>query len=219
VSAAEVLFAHVQGELDPSRRLMAILYRVLYRLGVTPWDHEEVPKPVKDLSDEWPSSPGRALDIGCGTGRDAVYLASRGWTVTGVDGVPQAVSAARRRAAAAGVDVTWILGDVTQLESLQLAGAYDLMLDRGCFHGLADAERDRCARGVTAAAAEGAELLMFAFQPRSRGAGPRGVTGEQLTRHFGDAWELVASEADTEAKLPRWLGNAQPVWYRFKHRD
>ena len=52
-------------------------YRLLYRLGITPWDREQVPRPVIELAEVLSASPGRALDVGCGTGRDAVYLATR----------------------------------------------------------------------------------------------------------------------------------------------
>jgi SAM-dependent methyltransferase len=194
-------------------------YRLLYRLGFTPWDRDEVPGPVTELADELAASPGRALDIGCGTGRDAVYLAGRGWTVTGVDAVPQAIDGARRRAEAAGADVNWVLGDVTALQSLGIGEGYDLLLDRGCFHGLSDEGRQRCAQGLTAIAAPGARMLLNGFQPRGRGLGPRGIAPEQLTSYFRDGWELLAAVPDTEAKLPRWLGAARPTWYRLQRRS
>lgn len=192
-------------------------YRLLYLLGITPWERSEVPTPLVELSERI-SPPARALDIGCGTGRDAVYLASRGWTVTGVDAVPRAIDAARQRAAAEHVEVNWLLGDVTRLETLGLGDAYALFVDRGCFHGLSDPERTRCARGVTAVAAPGATLLMFAFQPRRRGIGPRGITREQLLGHFGGAWELDACDQDSESRLPPWIGDAKPAWYRLRRR-
>ena len=54
---------------------------------------------------------GRALDVGCGSGRDAVYLAKHGWHVTGVDFAETGLNAARRRAQEDGVEVRWVKGD------------------------------------------------------------------------------------------------------------
>jgi SAM-dependent methyltransferase len=193
-------------------------YRLLYRLGLTPWDRDQVPEPLTELVDELSAKPGRALDLGCGTGRDAVYLASRGWTVTGVDGVPRALERARQRAQSKEVEVNWALGDVTALPSLGIGEDYDLVLDRGCFHGLSEAGRRRCAEGITAIAGPNARILMNAFQPRGRGVGPAGVSPEELERHFHDGWELVSATPDAGTKLPRWLGDARPTWYRFERR-
>jgi SAM-dependent methyltransferase len=198
--------------------LVAQRYGILYRLGITPWEHEEAPEQLKDLTEEWAMPVGRALDIGCGTGSDAVYLAEQGWTVTAVDGVGQALSKARARAQSRGVEVNWVQGDACRLEQLGIGDAFDLMLDRGCFHDFTDDQRDRYARAVSAVANPGAVLLMFAFQPRRRGLGPRGVTGEELMRHLGQDWELLSSTQDTEVRLPRWLGEIRPTWYRLQRR-
>ena len=188
-------------------------YPLLYRLGITPWDRDSVPTRVVEVADER-SSAGRALDLGCGTGRDSVYLAERGWAVTGIDGVKQAIEGARERSKGSGVDVNWILGDVTQLETLGLGEAFDLVLDRGCFHGLSDRERERCARGVTGLTGPGARLLLFAFQPRRLGLGPRGITAEDVQAKFGPTWDVVSVTPDTDLdRIPPWLGNAQPTWY------
>ena len=197
---------------------MTTPYRLLYRLGVTPWDREAVPEQLRRVVEERPGA-WRALDVGCGTGRDAVYLAQQGWAVTAVDGVPQALAAARQRAEAAGADVNWVQGDVTRLHALGIGDGYDFVVDRGCFHGLDDQGRERCAQGVTAVAAPAAELLMLAFVPGRRGPAPRGISVEQLMRYFGGAWELVSSEPETEAQLPLWLRNAHPTWHRLKRND
>lgn len=82
-------------------------YPLLYRLGITPWNRDAVPTRLVEVVSER-TSAGRAPDLGCGTGRDAVYLAEHGWTVTGVDGVRQALMA-RARSQRAGVYVNWIL--------------------------------------------------------------------------------------------------------------
>ncbi len=169
--------------------------------------------------DGWAAPAGRALDIGCGTGGDAVYLARQGWTVTAVDGIDQALSRARARGQAAGVQVNWVQGDVCGLEQLGIGDDFDFVLDRGCFHDFTNDQRDRCARGVSAVTSPGAVLLMFAFQPRARGMGPRGVTADELMRHFGQEWELLSSTPDTEVALSRWLGDIRPTWHRLQRRE
>ena len=191
---------------------------MLYRLGITPWEHDEAPEQLKSLTGEWTEPVGRALDIGCGTGSDAVYLAEQGWTVTAVDGVERALSKARARAGSAGAAVDWVQGDVCRLEQLGIGEGFTLMLDRGCFHDFTDDQRDRYARAVSAVASPGGVLLMFAFQPRGRGMGPRGVTSGELARHLGPDWELLSSTPDAEVRLPRWLGDIRPIWHRLRRR-
>ena len=138
--------------------------------------------------------------------------------MSGVDGVPRAIERATQRGQEAGADVNWVLGDVTALQSLAIGDSYDLVLDRGCFHGLSDEGRQRCANGITAVAATGARLLLNAFHPRRRGVGPRGITAEELERHFGDGWDLLSTTRDAEIQLPRWIGDARPTWYQWQRR-
>ena len=90
---------------------MSLIYQVMYRVGFTPWDNDEIPAELAALVDgDDALPPGRALDIGCGTGTQAVHLARAGWTVTGIDAVEKPLVKARRRAASAAVAVDWIQG-------------------------------------------------------------------------------------------------------------
>lgn len=191
-------------------------YSILYRLGITPWEHEDAPEQLKTLSAEWATPARHALDIGCGTGADAVYLAEHGWTVTGIDGVGAALSKARARSRARGVELTLVHGDICKVEQLAIDQNFTLVLDRGCSHDFTDDQLDRYARAVNAVTTPGAVLLIFAFQPRKRGLGPRGVTAGGLMRHLGADWQLLSSAPDTEVRLPRWLGDARPTWYRLQ---
>ncbi len=193
-------------------------YSILYRLGITPWEHEDAPEQLKQLNDEWPRPARHALDIGCGTGADAAYLAGHGWTVTGVDSVRQALNKARARARSRHLDITWVQGDVRRLEDLPIAQNFTFALDRGCFHDFTDKERYEYAQGLSAVTTPDAVLLMFAFGPRTRGLGPRGVTAAELMRPLGQDWELASSTRDTEIRLPPWLGDTQPTWHRLARR-
>lgn len=193
---------------------MGTSYRLAYLLGFTPWERQPLPPELEALV-EGPRAlpPGRVLDLGCGTGAHAVYLARHGWRVTGVDLVTGALEKAHRRAAAAGVDVQLIEGDVTRLDALGLSPGYRLLLDAGCFHGLTDPEREAYVKGVTALRDPDAAMLLFAFTPAWRGPAPRGASSEEIASVFGPSWRLVRSEPAREARLPLPLKNANPMWH------
>ncbi len=109
-----------------------------YLSGEIPWDHPEPPPEIIALSRELP--PGRALDLGCGTGRACIWLARAGWQVDGVDFVPEAITIATERVIAAGVvdRVRLFVADATNLAFL--SGPYDLAIDVGCGHGFNETE-------------------------------------------------------------------------------
>src|SRR5690606_20709595 len=88
---------------------MIVGYPLLYRLGITPWEQRPMPPLFRSVA-EAPAdgAPRRGLDVGCGSGSDAVYLAQRGWRVTAVDAVESALARARERAAAAGVEIEFV---------------------------------------------------------------------------------------------------------------
>jgi len=129
--------------------------------GRPPWD-SGVPAPelVRVVAGR---APGRAIDLGCGTGTNVLYLAEQGWQVTGVDFVGRAIAQARRKLK--GRDAQLLVGDVTRLERLPLRGPYDLALDMGCFHSLPEAGRERYAAGLARVLVPGAVYLLYAFQP------------------------------------------------------
>ncbi len=109
---------------------------------------------------------GSAIDVGCGTGDAAIYLARHGWQVTGVDIVAKALKQARAKAAGEHVEVNFVRADVTRLSSAAgIAGGFALILDTGCLHGMSDDARDRYVGELDAVAAPDARLLILAFIP------------------------------------------------------
>jgi cyclopropane fatty-acyl-phospholipid synthase-like methyltransferase len=150
-------------------------------------------------------SPGRALDIGCGTGTNSIYLASHGWTVVGIDFTAKALARAARKAANAASAVSFLHGDVTRLESLHLKPGFDLLLDIGCFHSVPPHRRAEYAQGVALLANSGAVFLLFSFRTRS------GVTDDQLRSTFEPRFAVL------EVRPGR--GAYDPAWYRLQRRD
>ena len=115
------------------------LFRMLYRLGFTPWDGHPLSQRLRDLvegSGQTPAlNPGRALDIGCGTGDSSIYLAQHGWQVIGVDYV-KPLAKARAKAGANRVSAEFVEADVTRLSATGIGAGFDLVVDNGCLHGM-----------------------------------------------------------------------------------
>ncbi len=116
------------------------IYDLMYRLGKPVWDTGTTPSEVVEAIEREPT-PGRALDLGCGTGTHSIYLAQHGWSVVGIDFSPKAIASASEKAKQAGVHIEFRVADVTRLE--HLSGEFDFALDVGCFHGLDIARRAR----------------------------------------------------------------------------
>ena len=119
---------------------MSFLNRLMYTLMYfrrPPWDSGQTPPELLEYLKT--RTPGRAIDLGCGTGTNIITLASLGWNVTGVDFVPAAVEQARRKAKMAGILADLRVGDVTRLDDI--TGPFDFSLDLGCYHSLPGPEK------------------------------------------------------------------------------
>src|SRR5215467_7800650 len=163
-----------------------IMYRLTYRLGTPRWD-TGMPQPdLEQLVRR--RAPGRALDLGCGSGADAVYLAGHGWQAVGIDFAPEAIAAAKKKAEDAGVDATFVLGDASRLADADVWGPFDLLVDIGCYHTIPVSRRDAYVAGAAGAARPGADFYLagIADPPRLwRLLGARGIGAEEIKSRFG----------------------------------
>jgi len=194
-------------------------YRLLYRLGFTPWDNAPGPQLLdRVLAGDSAGAGRRALDVGGGKGRDAIHLAKKGWEVTAVDLEERAIAKARERAAEADVHVHWFVGDVTNLGTLATPAGYSLIYDLGCIQGLPDKAAALAAAGITSLAAEDATLLLVAFARGRRMILPRGMNRDHIEALFGPGWRLIDTHDVlqlSDHKVPPPIRNASPRAYQL----
>ncbi|WP_233213330.1 class I SAM-dependent methyltransferase [Mycobacterium hubeiense] len=125
-----------------------------------PWDIRQAQPTLMEL-EALGGFSGDVLDIGCGLGDNAIYLASRGHSVTGLDGSPAAIEQARDRAAAAGVEVAFGVADATKLTGYD--SRFDSVLDSGLYHCLDDEGRQAYAAALYRATRSGARWHLYCF--------------------------------------------------------
>jgi cyclopropane fatty-acyl-phospholipid synthase-like methyltransferase len=141
---------------------MSLTRRIFFNFSYfrkPPWDTGISPPELLEFISSHP--PGKALDLGCGTGTNAVTLAKAGWQVTGVDFARRAIQVARRKIRQAGVNVDLRVGDVTRLDDLR--GPFDLILDIGCYHGLATQGKQTYRENIQRLLAPAGYYLLYAF--------------------------------------------------------
>ncbi|MFM8322344.1 MAG: class I SAM-dependent methyltransferase [Chloroflexota bacterium] len=186
-----------------NRRLM---FNLLYQRRPT-WDSGITPPELVDFVAHTP--PGRALDLGCGTGTNAVYLAQHGWQASGVDFASPAIRQARARARRAGAAVDFRQGDVTRLESL--AGPFDLVLDIGCYHALNPDGQAAYRRGLARLLAPGGAYLLYAFlaQPDNPSASLAAGLDDAHLHLLQDGLQLISRQDGGDRGRPS-------TWLRFR---
>lgn len=180
------------------------IYDLYYRFSKPRWDDGSIPQQVVDLASQ--VRKGRVLDLGCGSGTDAIYLAQQGFTVVGVDGSPVAIRRAQRKAAQAGVNPAFLIQDVTRLEFLQ--DPFDAGLDVGCFHGLSKAGKEAYCRGLVRYTHPGSLVLIWGFDQRNPNFG---LTPEQVEQTFAPTFALTRLE-------PSQLHQRPSHWYWLMRR-
>lgn len=203
---------------------MSAGYAIAYRLGLTPWERageaavEHFDRLLHREEADRARPLGRALDLGCGTGKHTVELAQRGWQAVGVDAVDRAVGKAVQRGGGPGsTQPRFVVGDVTDLTGADIGEGFDFFLDVGCFHGLDDEQRRLFGEQVTKVAAPGATMLMLCFRPGRRVALPRGASRSDTEAALSE-WTVVDQEAADTSGMPGPLKRTAPQWFRLRRR-
>jgi 2-polyprenyl-3-methyl-5-hydroxy-6-metoxy-1,4-benzoquinol methylase len=173
----------------------------------TPWDTQVTPPEVMEFIDRTP--PGRALDLGCGTGTNAVTLARHGWRVTGVDFIPKAVLAARAKAARSGFAIDFLVASVNDLSAL--SGPFDYALDIGCLHSLKPDDRMRYAAHLSRLLRPQAWYMLYAWLPRPWEGGVAGISAEEVGSLLPEDFRKVRTKIGEESGNPS-------AWYWFQRR-
>lgn len=185
-------------------------YEAAYRgPDAPPWDTGIVPPEVVELVGV--TQPGRALDVGCGTGVSSVFLAVHGWRVTGVDWVELALARARRRAAAAGLPpdaARFVRADVAGPDFLAGHPPVDLWLDVGCLHGLSAEARSIYAGHMARLARPAARVVLYCWGCHARDGVPFGLDPQDVIDLFRPAfnleWQQLGRDGADQSRLAGW---------------
>lgn len=129
-----------------------------------PWDIGRPQPTFVDLVRNHELNPGRVLDVGCGTGENAIFLAQNGHSVTGVDLVQDAIRTAKVKAASRKVKVEFQIGNALALGFED--GQFDNVTDSGLFHTFQDPDRSVFAREIARVLREGGKYLMLCFSEK-----------------------------------------------------
>jgi SAM-dependent methyltransferase len=217
---------------------LKLFFDFMYRFRKPPWDSGITPPEVVSLIEssnvrrhtippteahntEGATQEGetarRALDLGCGTGTNSIYLAQHGFTVVGVDFSPKAIALAREKARRTGIAVDFHVADVTRLDFLR--EPFDVVLDIGCFHSVDAAGRARYAENLGRLTHHGSVFLLYAFSPRppnERGHLIRfrnvGITPEEVQQVFARHFALQRVEHGMNR------GERASAWYWFRRQ-
>lgn len=200
--------------------LIRQLQEMFYKRARTPKDlpwHRDAPDGFIPEVVETRGRPGRALDLGCGSGVFSVWLAKKGYEVTGVDFIPRAIEMSKERAATEGVVVTWVNAD---LLAWAAPGRFDVIVDSGCLHSLIGADIRRYREQVMRCLAPDGDYVLGHFGKRHsldwRPVGPTRRTREQLVRLFAPELKVVKHE-QSEMAVPLPIGpivQGHSFWFR-----
>jgi len=202
-----------------------LLQEMLYKKAKTPkdlpWHRDEPDGFVLDAVAARRAKPGRALDLGCGSGVFSVWLAKQGYEVTGLDFIRRAIEMSKERAAREGVRVNWVNAD---LLSWTAPDPFDVIVDSGCLHSLIGGDVSRYKDQLLRWVAPEGDYVLGHFGKRHgldwRPIGPKRRTREQLVRLFAPELEVVKHE-QSEMAVPLPIGpivQGHSFWFRRKRQ-
>lgn len=165
---------------------------VHYQNDNPPWETGRPSEELRRVIAERKIQPCRVIDLGSGSGINAIWLAHQGFEVTGVDFSPLAIEKANRRAREANLTVRFAIADVLDLpEGLEV---FPFFFDRGCYHAV---RRDgvqkylQTLQKLTAPGSLGLVLAGNAKDPHEPGKGPPVVSAEEIHAELGSVFEIL----------------------------
>lgn len=166
--------------------------------GKAPWDIDHAQKSFVDMAG---SITGAVLDAGCGTGENALYFASKGRKVTGIDYLEEPIQRAQRKAAERGVTASFLVKDALTLKDWP--ERFDSVIDCGLFHVFSDEDRKRYVAGLATVLKPGGYLVLLCFSNEESGTqGPRRVTQGELRDAFSKGWVVESLQPSRFEIIP-----------------
>jgi SAM-dependent methyltransferase len=188
-----------------------------YLDGPGPWDIGQPQPAILRLAGEG-AFAGAVLDAGCGTGENALHVASQGLHVLGVDVAETALSIAREKAAARGIEADFVVADAFHLD--RLGQMFDTVLDCGLFHTFDSDERRDYVASLASVTGRGGNLYVLCFSDVGPDTvGPHPVGQEELRAAFkrGSGWSVTSvSPAGLQTRFdaqgaPAWLAKIERI--------
>jgi len=198
------------------RTVFARLYRRAPSVESLPWHREQPPDLLERVVTQR-AARGRALDLGCGQGVHAVYLAQQGFSVAAIDFVPAAVAAARARAKQAGVEVELREGDVLDYTA---PSPFDIVLDSGCLHHLPKGKVGAYRARLDEWLAPRGDYVLVHFLHRPRvpiPKGPRHMTRDEAVALFAPLELQAYDETHFDVPFPMGRMRAGVYWFSRPH--
>ncbi len=154
--------------------------------GQAPWDIGRPQQAFLDVADQ---INGSILDAGCGTAENALFFASRGQKVTGIDFLEEPIKRAKQKAAERGLSATLLVLDALALKDLP--ELFDCVIDSGLLHVFSDEDRRRYVEGLATVLQPGGRLFLLCFSDQEPGTqGPRRVSKQELHDAFAQGWAI-----------------------------
>jgi SAM-dependent methyltransferase len=153
----------------------------------------EIGRPQRAILNVADQITGSLLDSGCGTGENALFFASRGQNVTGIDFLPEPIAIAKRKAEERGLTATFLVMDALTLGDLP--EVFDNIIDSGLFHVFSDADRRQYVDGLASVLKPGGRLFLLCFSDDEPGVqGPRRVSRREIVEAFAEGWAIESIE-------------------------
>jgi SAM-dependent methyltransferase len=168
-----------------------------YLRGPAPWDIGRPQLAIVRLAGEG-AFAGAILDAGCGTGENALHIASLGARVLGIDVAETAVTIAREKAAARGIAAEFVVADALSLDRGRSRRAFETVLDCGLFHAFDSDERRGYAASLASVTRRGGIVYVLCFSDVEPDTGPHPVSQQDLRAAFkrSSGWRVAAVRPD-----------------------
>lgn len=177
----------------------------------------EIGRPQKAILDVADQITGSVLDAGCGTGENALFFASRGQKVTGIDFLAEPITIAKQKAAERSLTATFLVMDALTLN--ELPELLDSAIDSGLFHVFGDDDRRRYVEGLASVLRPGGRLFLLCFSDAEPGdQGPRRVSRKEIEDAFADGWVVESIEPSRyevrpDPKDPSFSRGGPRAWF------
>src|SRR5215831_14290221 len=185
------------GGRDPTshERLTGLPWDASYQDGPAPWDIGRPQPAIVRLAPEG-GLTGSVLDAGCGSGENALHVASLAYSVLGVDVAPTALAIARAKADERGIRAEFVSADALHLE--RLGRTFQTVLDCGLFHTFDGDKRPEYVASLASVTEHDGTLYVSCFSDHGPDIGPHPISQEELRAAFNAStgWNVAAIEPD-----------------------